>query len=122
MSQHEFSPQENTREVWDAALSALQAAKDDERPRLFGDRITTLPPDSKNPEQIVLQADHDGPWRDVRRTLALTALTPVSFRYEASYWDEPDEDIDKSYEPDASETLEWLRILANNIRRQKTTE
>jgi len=122
MTQHEFSPQENTQEIWSAALNTLQNTEDGQQPYLLGQKITTVPPNSRNPEQIILRHNYDGPWRDVRRTLALTALGPVSYQYSVFYEGSVDdsENIDESYGADAPETLEWLSDVANDARRQKT--
>lgn len=123
MSQ-EFSPQQNTTELWDAALIAIQATKEGQQPRLLGQDITTIPPNSRTPEQIIFQYNYDGPWRDVSRTLAFTAIGPVSYEYADYHREEIGDgaEIDESYGPDAPETLDWLSDLAQSLRQAKRKE
>jgi hypothetical protein len=115
---HEFSPQQNTQELWDASLRAIQAAGPNKGARLLDHSISTIPPDSHAPEQIILTHWSDGSWTDKFRTLAITALGPVSYEYSVVSWNPPvpEDDMTDVYGSDAPATFEYLQRLTGRLR------
>jgi hypothetical protein len=114
---YEMSPQQSAQELWAAALSAVQAAEPDKRAVLLDHSITTIPPNNQNPEQIILSHWSDGSWTDKYRTLAITALGPVSYEYSVVSCNPPtpEEDTTERHGPDAPATLEYLQRLAGRL-------
>ncbi len=114
MPNNEFSPQQDAQEVWNAALSAVRSTETEQRPKLLDHSITTMPPGSQEPEQIIMKHWSDGNWSDKYRTIAITALGPVSYKCEVVSRDplETEDDVIYSHGPDSPETLAYLRRLA----------
>ena len=115
---HEHSPQQNAQELWAAALNIIQQTEPDEGPRLLDHSISTIPPGSQAPEQIVLRHWSGGSWTDKYRTLAITALGPVSYEFSVVSWSPPtpEEDTTDVHGPDAPATIEYLQRLAGRLR------
>jgi len=121
---HEFTPLDDTKELWNAAIAELRVTEEGRRPRILGQLITTVPPETKEPEQITLHYDYDGAWHDVYRTLTITSNGPLSFRYQNLHWGAGAEavdlnDEDYTYGPDDEATLHWISTLIKNLRFQK---
>lgn len=124
----DFTPAENARTLWDASLEVIREFKSSKvrdknpyaRPRILGQIITTIPPDTTEPEEIQLHYVYDGNLRDVNRTLAITPEGPKTLKYTNMHWgsaDAEDEaDQNETYGPTEHATLDWLGQLANCIR------
>ena len=115
----EFTPQEDTKEVWDAAMTEKDVPES-KRHWLGWVVIEAMPPGANEPEQIVLTTESMGSSRDVTRTLTLTSTGPVSYEYRNFHWNgDSDADEHDFFGSDDPRTLERLDELAARIKESK---
>jgi len=128
----EFTPQEDSELLWETALEAIKELAAEKRAGkasqlaaawVHGQWVSTVPAGSEQPEEISMHYDYDGNFRDVYRTLTLTAAGARSLHYSNIHWgsgeDEDPADQDYVFGPASPDTLDWMARLAADIRAQK---
>lgn len=109
--------------VWAAALYTIRNMDPDTNSVFRWSDLSTQPPESFDPEKIMIVDEYNGAWRDTYRTLTITPERAESFRFENIHFDSS-EDLDQDITHDANEdvTINWLSGIAKRLREAQDTK